>query len=493
MFNHKLFELLKTLNENEIENFHEYIYSPYFNHSKKIAVLFDEIAKFSPSYNDKNLTKENLCKKVYKKHNYNDDAMRNDLSELLKHLEQFLLIENFKNRNNGCYFLLNDLRKRKQKDLFLKNLQSAEEELTFLKTDCSNFFYNKFLIETEKYNYSYSNEKLIKKYKLQDELDHVTLTGIYLSSFYIVEIISTYLNLQFYSDDFDLSKSLTKLYNLFSSIDLGKMIRVVNKNNPFSFVLGIYYALFKTFSNQEEENYYFRYRRLVKKYSKKLGQDELFFHYSKFIAYCLLKNKLGKDKELFDEELFLIYKEIIENEYYINYKNKYLTKDLFRNIIIHGLRVEKFNWIESILLRKSFLHPDERDDLISLGYAYLFNAKGKFNDSIEYCNKFNLNHFIYKYDIRNLTLKNYYELDYFEEAISYVDSYRHFLKNDEMLAEFRKERYKAFINYYEKIILFKEGKKTIDINKLRNNLQLENQVAYKDWLITKCNDLVNSK
>ena len=65
MLKSKVIEILRTLSADELKLFREFIRSPYHNKNKNVISLFEIIRKFSPSFNDPNLTKEKVFKKIF--------------------------------------------------------------------------------------------------------------------------------------------------------------------------------------------------------------------------------------------------------------------------------------------------------------------------------------------------------------------------------------------------------------------------------------------
>jgi hypothetical protein len=83
---------------------------------------------------------------------------------------------------------------------------------------------------------------------------------------------------------------------------------------------------------------------------------------------------------------------------------------------------------------------------------------------------------------------NYYELNYLEPAYSLIDSYRHMLEKDKKIEISRKERYKTFLNFYQKLLGMKSGYKKFEKDMLRKNIE-KNSVFMKQWLLEKIDDL----
>ena len=98
-----------------------------------------------------------------------------------------------------------------------------------------------------------------------------------------------------------------------------------------------------------------------------------------------------------------------------------------------------------------------------------------------------LNHFLLKFEIRDLMLMTAYEKGLDGNMRTMLDAYRHLLKNDSVLSKKEKEKYRSFLTAISKL------------NSIRNtgNLSecavieklLENDISNKLWLMEKVKEL----
>ncbi|MEP7145643.1 MAG: hypothetical protein ABI792_01400, partial [bacterium] len=87
----KLIQTLKTFSKEDAKNFEKFIASPYFNKGRNYIPLLNELKKFSPSFDNENLTSEYLYKKIYPSRKFNKQVMWNQVSQLEKLAIKFLL------------------------------------------------------------------------------------------------------------------------------------------------------------------------------------------------------------------------------------------------------------------------------------------------------------------------------------------------------------------------------------------------------------------
>jgi len=117
------------------------------------------------------------------------------------------------------------------------------------------------------------------------------------------------------------------------------------------------------------------------------------------------------------------------------------------------------------------------------GLALVKFLKKDFTASLLELNKVKNDYIILKMDIKSWALKNYYELGYYEQALAFIDSYRHFLNKNRLITEYLKERHLNFVKFTSELIKRSAGE-TKD-GQLKNNIKVVQNVVHKDWLLEK--------
>lgn len=220
--------------------------------------------------------------------------------------------------------------------------------------------------------------------------------------------------------------------------------------------------------------------------------DELSYHYSMLISYCMIKNSLFEN-ELYDTELFKIYNSFLKRKLFLDKKTKHIDDGLYRNILILSLRLKKFSWAFCFIKNYSkFLHPEKSKNLINLSFAQYYYQIGSHNNSSILLNKaFNYlkeiqeESFIIKYDIRTLYLMLYYDLGYTENLIEQLNNYRKFLHRNDLVTNERKKQLNKFLNILEKLTYLREGNPAIDLEKLNLDIMRLKKFNYQGWLLDK--------
>lgn len=115
--------------------------------------------------------------------------------------------------------------------------------------------------------------------------------------------------------------------------------------------------------------------------------------------------------------------------------------------------------------------------------SYLYFKKKEFRKSLDYISKINPDYFIYKYDIRNLRLVNYYELNDFVGVMDLIHSYEVALSRDNLIGNSLRNFYKKFLFYLKQLVRYFDNLEELEY--FHNKLKSEGRLMFKLWLIEK--------
>ncbi len=488
-----IIDVLRELSLEEMKGLERFINSPYHNKSRKIKLLFREIQKFYPEFKDKRFTKEYLIKKISPSLPYNDSTFRNLVADLHILMEKFLIIEKlFESDYETEIFLLKSLIEKNNIKLFEIHLQKTLKHLKKNGIDHA-YFYTQSRLELCIFNNNIINKREKSAKNIESNTNIINNYIINLINFSIIEVINSHLKLVVEEFKFNIGKKANFSLELIESIDISKisqLIKSVDKNN---FILDLYLHLFLSFQNIEDKQSYFNYKSIISKNYKKLSRDELAYHYSMLISYCLIQNSVSQNKSHSDNELFGIYNTFLKEKLFIDKKSQYINEDLYRNILLLSLRLKKFDWAFDFISHYSkFLHPGKHKNIVNLAYTEYFYNLGSDNNSVtdlnkafDYLKEIKEESFILKYDIKILYLMLYYDLGYIENLLSQLNNYRQFLCRNLLVTDKRKERLNKFLNILERLTFLKEGNPKIDIAKLNLDILKLKNFNYQGWLLNK--------
>ena len=272
-----------------------------------------------------------------------------------------------------------------------------------------------------------------------------------------------------------------KLEKVIYDLEIEKLIKNIEPFNNYTYIINLYLKLVQAFSNLGNVENYYSYKKALFKNKDKLNKNELYFHYSKLIAYCSLqKDKTGNSE--FQKEIFEICQIVLDNEYYIYFASKFLPINLYKIIINSAITLEKFDWLENFIkIYSKKVNPRLQKDAENFGLATLNFATGNYRDCLTNLNNIRENSFFL--EIRAMKLIIFYNLAYFNEGLNDLKSFQKFIRINKSFTQQRRQTLINFLTYMDKLFLYKISNKKSDMGYYRKKLTIEENCIYKDWLV----------
>ena len=118
----------------------------------------------------------------------------------------------------------------------------------------------------------------------------------------------------------------------------------------------------------------------------------------------------------------------------------------------------------------------------------IYFEKKEFDKALIEVIRVNYNYFVFKFDVRILTLKIYYELNSFEPALSLIDSFSHFLINNKSAESYR-ESFLAFLKFVREMVRLKSGSDKKEAAEIKKEILNTKTVLSRNWLLEKAEEL----
>ncbi|MBK8552537.1 MAG: hypothetical protein IPL53_16305 [Ignavibacteria bacterium] len=96
--------------------------------------------------------------------------------------------------------------------------------------------------------------------------------------------------------------------------------------------------------------------------------------------------------------------------------------------------------------------------------------------------------------MKSLTMKCLYELKAFENAISHIDAYKHFLKHSKLIKDAPKRKLWNFLNCVKELIKLNTKADEAALFNLKKRIlnTRGKEILYSEWLLEKVENLVMS-
>ncbi|MEO8664053.1 MAG: hypothetical protein ABI462_01040 [Ignavibacteria bacterium] len=485
----KLVEILKTLTPEEFKDLEKFAASPYFIKSRDLTPYIRILKPFYPKFTDKNLNKDYLYSKLYpgkERLEKNSAATIKTLSsDLIKMIKDFFKqVEFRKDINRGNYYLADQLRSRKIYKEFEKEYKDSLSEQESSDGGSVSDLIEKYFLEKVNRDCSLDRDNFESSFEANLSMSEYSVVIALVNAFKHEDEKNL-------ADGYTIDVRNNMMEHLLNNLDSEKLLNEMKAaDNKFYPYLKIFYLIYKMNKHKGAMEFFYELKELLIKHKQLFGQPELYVLWNIMLTYCTVGNK-EKNDEL-NLETFEIYKYMLESNIFRKSDNEVFHVVLFRNIVFKASRFAEYEWLEKFIDKYSGeLHTDHRDNMKYYSLAHLFFAKRQFDKALEYLIKIRYDLFIYKVDIRMLSLEIYYELRYFEQTYSAIDATLHFLKHTNELSDFIKEHVYNFVKYLRELlrIITNEKRDTAEIRFLEKKITDEKVISQRDWLLNKAAEL----
>lgn len=479
------FRLIKSFTLKEIGEFEKFVSSPFYNTQSTLVRLFREIKKHYPQFDNLNLTREYLFDKVNKGKTYNDVIFRKYMSNLLKLAEEFLYtVDNKCHKDRMVTCLLDQFERRNQIGSFRKLIEQYENNAEVSEKITNESFYYKHFREELKSSFDIRTNKLhlLKPSLIKSHtylLMYLLLTSCVYSNMMLVNK-SSFKD----SEDVNLFKEFFGIFDIIQYLEsseyLTKSEKLFVKLCKFDVTL---------MKDPSDVDLLKSMKATLIELSVNLNDNLLYIFFSHLNIYYLLNVSSGK--QVYIRELFENYKFMIEKNLYVSGEREFINFSEYRTTLIYALRLKEFEWAEKFISKfKDHHSPEMRDNIHKYSMAVLMFEKGKLNESLKYLSTLEVNDIIMKLDSDALQLMIFYEKDFIDSALSIADSFKYYIKSNNVLSDRVIKNQSDFIRYVKLLLKHKHsGIDDFAYGKIKEEILSNNALRRRNWLINKLEEI----
>ncbi len=478
MLNSKITGVLKTFSKDELNDFEKFVKSAYFKNGRDYLPLLKILKSYYPDFNFPQPPRHFIYEKLYPGNKYNDQVMRNTLSGLMKLCEKYLVHKSLTgNRLEFHRILAEELNKRM---LYKQSERNIEKCLDILKEGGidKDYFRGQYRLMQLQGEIAQSlNDS-------RGSIRSLSMEGINFIFYFILEIDRHIEEMVVFNHNLNSDFLNHITFNLIKYLDLEKLKLFLTENNyKNSEIAELFIVHINLLIDYRNEEYFNEFRRLLAKSLSRLSR------WGKYNMYLCLENACVRlqsvDENKYRYTLLEIYKEQLERDVYNSVEGGPIAQDMFRNIVINALRLKEYGWVEGFINKHiENLLPEYKENMYNFSMSLLSFDTGNFEHSLSYLSGVKFDTFVFKFDVKILTLMVYFELGYFEAAISMVDSFRHFIQESQSISGYIKEIHMNFIKFLNEMLKMKIGHKPYDKQIFKEEIR-EAKVRNKEWLLEK--------
>jgi hypothetical protein len=479
MKNNKVFEILRTFSKEEFREFGKFISSPFFARGRNVIPLYRYLRKYYPAFDSPKMTHEEAFSKIFPGRKFSLQAVRNHLTVLQKMSEEYLFQVNIKREKPDYYIHLGDeLQYRRVFGLADKILNKGISAVSARGAD-SNYFFQNYLLEN---NRDQLLQRKIENEKRDDGINSMSshFLGYFIS---IANTIFETIHIQSYN----LNRPVISNPLYIFIRDFVKLDEYTNylkqEQSVSSEIIEIYLLLIKLCLRPEDEEAYNGLRLILRKNFGVLSRWQVSNIYTSLERIAAILE--AKDRK-YSGLLFDIYKEEVKYNLYSFTEDGPMQPSFFTGAVIQAALQGEYSWAYNFIKEyKNRVLPEYRESRHKHALAILAFEQKDFDEALKLISRIKYEAFAFRYYLKSLQLKIYYELNMYEEALSLIDTFRHFLSSTKSLPQFRKDRYLGFIRYTALLLRAKEKEQELNLPGLKSEIENENMLVEKKWLMEK--------
>lgn len=489
MNNSKLVHLLRALSKEEFKDFEKFA-STYFTSGRDVSELIKFLRKNHPEFKDEFIKKEKIFEILYPGKKYNDGIMRAQIASVTKAVEDFLIHSHLSEENvKREMILLKDFRKRNLYKFYESHFETLEKNIYKLDVETGERYQllSELYEESLIYFVSINNAKAYHKYFYE----------------YVNSCVCSWILKSFESARQD--KILKKFYNYepapnifaayMNNLNVIDFLRHIKDSEltHYKKTIELYYVLFTAFVNDEQQNTQgfiekpFELFNSIKS-SMPYAEKKLIYRNIHDIYMQMYNSGISSAKH----HIYELINEMLRDKIFNTAGGTDFELNLFRTILLGAF--DKPDWVEKTVNEYSYLLNDEvRDVMVSFAFTFINIGRENPGKALEYLSKLDYITFISKSDVKILSLMVYYDLNYYEEALSTIDAFKHYMANSKEMSSIYRTMFGNFTNYILKLFKLRESFDKNEAEYLSHQIKTVKMIGYDSWLLKKIETLIKEK
>ncbi|HWA06760.1 MAG TPA: hypothetical protein VG961_09445 [Ignavibacteria bacterium] len=477
-------DVIRSFSKEEIKKFADFADSQYHNSSKSVARLAELVKKYYPDFENRNFTKEKIFAKVFSSGAYNDQVMRNLMSDALQLCYDFLASEWLSNDSTvKTRFLLHELRTRNLDALYDRNLKAAYKSIQKDHSLDMMYFENLYKLEGEVFLNEITHNRQESVYPV------VVRQGELLTYDYVSKLINHIIDMKVNESYYNIKDNNSFTKELFAGLDMESILKKIkiSSEKEYSVLLIFYYRALVSLNGKEED--YSKYKELYLNNTSLFNRSTNYNLITTLETFCVDNIKINSAK--YRAELNEIHRKSIELNVLKLYEDGSLHLLKFWNIFINSVEINQIDWAEEFAEKHYVdLEPEIKEGAINFARAITLYKRKDYEKALDMLNKTKLSQFLFKLSIKTFYLRIYFEKGDFQSAGFALDSYKQFLYKNKTISDAYRNVYLNFAAIYNDLLRTASGEKNSGKSELTSKIEAMSPNVYnKHWLLEMIGNL----
>ncbi|MCX6157277.1 MAG: hypothetical protein NTY74_04770 [Ignavibacteriae bacterium] len=478
--NKNLFNLLSKFSKNEWNEFGDFLSSPYFVKGRDYSELYDFLKKYfqKPGYAPE-ISNDAVLKKI--KNTLSNQTLENRFSELNKLAEKFLTLKNLEsNQINYFSLLYEELSKR---DLFVNfHTSFLGNKDKLIPVSSADFIPYSKIIQAEGFYQRY-------KMDFQGTYNQFCRQADCLTAFSLDRLL--YFATEFYfADMYGTKYEAKRTKKVLSNIDFDSFFKLVTPaDSEFYRSVLLRYHVYNSIVNPDNHGLIDVAEEYFENTKTGISLDVKIDYFQKMQANFV--HHINKGEQGFLNKLFDLMNARLDDGETINFGLLDYPSSEFRDIVVIGLRVEEFDWVENFIGKYSALLPEAfMEEEKTLAHLKLYFAKKDFLRVLLIIRKQKPSKkHVHNIDVYKYKLMTNYELNYSDDLKLTIDNLNYYLKK-EGIVEIQKKGTLIFIQFLIRLMKLKSGTSDETPDSFVSSLTKETEpLPEKRWFLEKAAEL----
>lgn len=459
-----LVQVLRTFSKKEVRDLRKWLQSPAHNQRQDVLDLFEYLVSGNNLNSSRTLTKEKAFQHIHKGKKYDDAVMRQVMHFLFKAVEAFLTYqEMLRDEVRAQAFLGRVYRQKQLPKLFQKALETGRKIQQKQPYRNHLYYENEYLLQLENYAY---------------------LSGLSRTAPLNLQEVSDANDVAYLANKLQLSCIMLSHQTVYKSEYnmrlLEALLNEIESQQHYLEIpaIAIYYHSFKAITNPDETSHFKHLKEQIKKHSKLFPPHEMRVIMLLTINYCIGRINAGLTEFL--RETFELYQEGLKNEIFL--ENGLLSRFTYNNIVIAGLNLKEFEWVENFIHQYSpFLDEKHREGQVHINLARLYYEKKDYKTAMELLVQADYDDILLTLVAKTMLMKIYYELDEINALDSLLGSMHTYLQRKKVMG-YHQSNYKNIIRFTRRLLRvapYNEEQK----QKLSAEISQTSPLTERKWLL----------
>ena len=477
----KLIQTFNQLSHKELNRFISFAQSPYFNKHEGVLLMAQYLSECYPKINEEAFRWPIVVNRIFRG---NEKEAKKKFapycSYTLNLLHQFLIQEQLQLQDSTQSILsLKSLRKHHLNNLFEKVLHRHRTKVNENKASNSINYQLQYQIANEADQFYDNIGKRMKD-------DNLQIKQFYLDRYFLLEKLRDSCEMVMRTKILNISFSNEIMEFLLNYLQ--EHIEAYGDDNQIL----IYYKIYLMLLHSEEKDY-FESLRLLEQSQENFSLPELKSIYNYLQNFCI--ESINEGKAAFLNEIFKLYQSQLKHDLLI--EDGYLSQWHYKNIVTTGLRLEETDWVKLFIEDyKVKLKKEDRENAYKFNLASYYYTTRQYEQVLSLLLSIEYSDYRYNLGSKALLLRTYFDLEEYDPLFALVDSFRHYLLRNKLMANAMRIGYQNLFKLTRKVAHLKSNywlmspkKAATDLRKLIDSFQKTDVIFNKTWLEQKIKEL----